>query len=395
MSSPNSKTKEKHEMIGLNDKFVQLIDTVKNLENEKRKLDEKLKILRSKEDYAGRVDDIVRQEKIELEQQVETLLRDQEKLKDELSTKQEEVEDTKKRYEKELSDRVEKENNFVITKKEVDEGHITTVDLKLELEDLLGKLELLRAGFDEEIKELESQVQNEKRVISDTNKRSLDLEPIIQSVEMKYSEMAVRAKEEAEQLNQKKMNDLVQTAGQREQELRDIKRDIADQIRIIQKLKVEVETLRRKEESLRKAMEDARQNSDHDMEKARADIAALENALKDRKKELARHFREHQELLNIKLGLDIEIATYRELLENEEQRMRHTMHLIDAKRTSEPQKPPSLWREPTVVPDCPVAPVTCSSPKPIEIPTVPKKRLLIRLEVSSGRVVSESSHYTD
>ncbi|XP_011491092.1 keratin, type II cytoskeletal 8 isoform X2 [Oryzias latipes] len=329
MSSPNSKTKEKHEMIGLNDKFVQLIDTVKNLENEKRKLDEKLKILRSKEDYAGRVDDIVRQEKIELEQQVETLLRDQEKLKDELSTKQEEVEDTKKRYEKELSDRVEKENNFVITKKEVDEGHITTVDLKLELEDLLGKLELLRAGFDEEIKELESQVQNEKRVISDTNKRSLDLEPIIQSVEMKYSEMAVRAKEEAEQLNQKKMNDLVQTAGQREQELRDIKRDIADQIRIIQKLKVEVETLRRKEESLRKAMEDARQNSDHDMEKARADIAALENALKDRKKELARHFREHQELLNIKLGLDIEIATYRELLENEEQRMRHTMHLID------------------------------------------------------------------
>uniref|UniRef100_A0A3B3HLP7 Keratin, type II cytoskeletal 8 n=1 Tax=Oryzias latipes TaxID=8090 RepID=A0A3B3HLP7_ORYLA len=328
MSSPNSKTKEKHEMIGLNDKFVQLIDTVKNLENEKRKLDEKLKILRSKEDYAGRVDDIVRQEKIELEQQVETLLRDQEKLKDELSTKQEEVEDTKKRYEKELSDRVEKENNFVITKKEVDEGHITTVDLKLELEDLLGKLELLRAGFDEEIKELESQVQNEKRVISDTNKRSLDLEPIIQSVEMKYSEMAVRAKEEAEQLNQKKMNDLVQTAGQREQELRDIKRDIADQIRIIQKLKVEVETLRRKEESLRKAMEDARQNSDHDMEKARADIAALENALKDRKKELARHFREHQELLNIKLGLDIEIATYRELLENEEQRMRHTMHLI-------------------------------------------------------------------
>uniref|UniRef100_A0A8C7YJC5 Keratin, type II cytoskeletal 8 n=1 Tax=Oryzias sinensis TaxID=183150 RepID=A0A8C7YJC5_9TELE len=329
MSSPDSKTKEKREMIGLNDKFVQLIDTVKNLENEKRKLDEKLKILRSKEDYAGRVDDIVRQEKIELEQQVETLLRDQEKLKDELSTKQEEVEDSRKRYEKELRDRVVKEDNFVITKKEVDEGHITTVDLKLELEDLLGKLELLRAGFDEEIKELESQVQNEKRVISDTNKRSLDLEPIIQSVEMKYSEMAVRAKEEAEQLNQKKMNDLVQTAGQREQELRDIKRDIADQIRIIQKLKVEVETLRRKEESLRKAMEDARQNSDEDMEKARADIAALENALKDRKKELARHFREHQELLNIKLGLDIEIATYRELLENEEQRMRHTMRFID------------------------------------------------------------------
>lgn len=56
------------------------------------------------------------------------------------------------------------------------------------------------------------------------------------------------------------------------------------------------------------------------MEKAREDIAQLEEALKRAKQDLAGQIREHQELMNLKLALDIEIATYRKLLEGEEQR---------------------------------------------------------------------------
>lgn len=70
---------------------------MKNLEDEKKRLDTTLKILKQQEDYDGKVEELVKQAERELEQQIEQLLADQEKLKAGLEKAQEEVEDTKAR----------------------------------------------------------------------------------------------------------------------------------------------------------------------------------------------------------------------------------------------------------------------------------------------------------
>ncbi|XP_033952239.1 intermediate filament protein ON3-like isoform X1 [Pseudochaenichthys georgianus] len=379
----SGKSREKDDMVGLNDKFVRLIEKKKNLEDQNKKLNIKLKILMEKEDYDGKINLIVKQLENEMEQQIENLLNDQEKLKAELLMNQEDLDDTKKSYEVEFVKKADLENEFIIKKKEVDEGHLDAVDLGLELEDLMGKLDFLRIGYDEEIKEMESQVQNESVVLHENSKRSLDMDEIINGVKNQYADLASRGKHEAEQWNQKKMDALVLNAGEREQEVRYLKRDIADLVRIIQRLNGDLEALIRKEESMKSYTTELKQDGKANLEKAREDIANLEEASRRVRQDLAGQIREHQELMNLKLALDIEIATYRKLLEGEEQRMSNFMHRPDVHLPSKKH-----------LPENPRAPEPSEVPRETAIPDS-EKRLLIQVEVEFGIVVSEISHYSE
>ncbi|NWR96741.1 K2C75 protein, partial [Motacilla alba] len=316
---------EKEQIKTLNNKFASFIDKVRFLEQQNKVLETKWTLLQEQgqknNSSKSNLDPLFEAYINNLRRQLANLLNERGRMDGELKNMQDLVEDFKNKYEEEINRRTAAENEFVVLKKDVDAAYMNKVELEAKVDALSDELNFLRALYEAELAQLSAQMSDTAVILSMDNNRDLDLSSIIAEVKAQYEDIANRSRAEAEAWYQTKFEELQATAGKHGDDLRNTKGEISELNRLIQRIRSEIENTRNQCATLQTAIGDSEERGEMALKDAKAKMIDLEDALQKAKADMARQLREYQELMNVKLALDIEIATYRKLLEGEESRL--------------------------------------------------------------------------
>ncbi|ELK19014.1 Keratin, type II microfibrillar, component 7C [Pteropus alecto] len=309
------KHEEKEQIKCLNSRFAAFIDKVRFLEQQNKLLETKWQFYQNRKCCESNLEPLFEGYIETLRREAECVEADSGRLASELNHVQEMMEGYKKKYEEEVALRATAENEFVALKKDVDCAYLRKSDLEANAEALIQEIDFLRRLYEEEIRILHAHISDTSVVVKMDNSRDLNMDCIVAEIKAQYDDVASRSRAEAESWYRSKCEEMKATVIRHGETLRRTKEEI-NELKEADRRGRECQNTK-----LEAAVTQSEQQGETAVSDARCKLAELEAALQKAKQDMACLLREYQEVMNSKLGLDIEIATYRRLLEGEEQRL--------------------------------------------------------------------------
>uniref|UniRef100_A0A3B5KQX6 Keratin 18a, tandem duplicate 1 n=1 Tax=Xiphophorus couchianus TaxID=32473 RepID=A0A3B5KQX6_9TELE len=306
---------EKFAMQNLNDRLANYLETVRNLEKANHKLEIKIKEaleksgpdFRDYSKYQPIIDD--------LRKKIFDATTDNARLVLNIDNARLAADDFRVKYESELAIRQSVEADIVGLRKLIDDTNLSRMNLESEIETLKEELIHLKKNHENEVMELRNQIAQSGVHVDVDAPKGQDLAQIMAEIRAKYEKMAKKNQEDLKVWHESQIVEVQTQVTQNTEALKGAQTEINDLRRQIQTLEIELES---QKSSLEGTLRDTELRYNMEIESLNAVLLGLEAELTQLRNQIQLQSQDYEALLNTKMKLEAEIATYRRLLDGED-----------------------------------------------------------------------------
>ncbi|CAL9706158.1 unnamed protein product [Knipowitschia caucasica] len=306
---------EKEQMLNLNRRLETYLNRVKLLDDENAKLAKEIQTLRRKHHGDQERRQFLDEQLLGAREEVELVWREKVFAEVDVARLSEELQTLDLQLQRETRAQVEASAKAEQSRRELEEERQAQVWLKEKVGELENEMKWLVQTHREEVSNMEATVV--QTTVVQAARPVFQHGPSLLDLGQEYKERAERAWRDAAEAYQSQLTRLEESVSETRQRLVQVNREKSESVMKLQNLEREMMGLQDLREHLESTADRQRESHCHDVQRLQEHLEALEREKQALTQRMEQLLQENRGLVQMKLSLSMEVATYRTLLDSE------------------------------------------------------------------------------